>query len=896
MIRGVLSDARCGNAFRWAFGLILVQITLFGDCITGIHPLMNSAFAQKAEKGSISINEPLFDIRVEGNESIPSLSILQKTKIQRGRPASRDQVIEDVRQLFATRWFSSVQPVYRKTDQGLVLIFKVKERPIVEKVEFRGNKKIKTKRLAATTGLKVGSPFDISANQESVHRIKQLYVERGYRFAEIELLKGNDANDRQVIFKIKEGPKVVVSGIKFHGNKFVRSGVLKTKLQTKKAPLGLSILGGKYDPSTVQDDLISLKQYYNGLGFFDVKIKEKVGYNKERSRVQIEYTVNEGKRYKIRDILIDGNRIFSEDEIRDEIKLVAGEFFNSRTLSKDVEELNLKYGERGHLFARVNPVPRFLETPGEVDLVYQINEDKPYRIRRITPHIAGDNPRTKSSVLTNPLLVAPGDLANQRLISKSKRRIEGGSVFERGGQNAPRINVTKVDPKRELAEARKNDILRGQNRDQNRAQGGELNRPKRAQEVFKGPKPDQKLFKEQNQEQETSIFRGQNFENGIPEPLNPLYGNSPLGDPLGTDFPQQQPGWVDLDVYASESRTGRLMFGVGVNSDAGVVGSVVLQEENFDILRPPRSFEDIMDGTAWRGGGQRFRAEAVPGDQVSRYLVNWTDPYFLDTNFSLGVSGFYFTRFYEDWDEERVGTRLTLGRQLTQEWSINGQFRLENVDLRNPRVPTPPIVQQSVGNNLLSTFRLAATHDTRDAAFLPAEGHLLEFAAEQAVGDFDYSRLETNASQYFTIYKRPDGGGRHILSLSASLGWTDSDTPVFERYFAGGFQTFRGFEFRGVTPRENGTAVGGRWQFLGSAQYMVPITADEMIQMVFFSDFGTVEENVSLDQFRVAVGAGLRLTVPAMGPVPVALDFSVPLAKESFDQTQVFSFYVGFTR
>ena len=179
-------------------------------------------------------------------------------------------------------------------------------------------------------------------------------------------------------------------------------------------------------------------------------------------------------------------------------------------------------------------------------------------------------------------------------------------------------------------------------------------------------------------------------------------------------------------------------------------------------------FEDILDGTAWRGGGQRFRAEAVPGDQVSRYLVNWTDPYFLDTNFSLGVSGFYFTRFYTDWDEERVGTRLTLGRQLTQEWSINGQFRLENVDVRNPRPPTPPIVQQALGNNLLNTFRLAATHDTRDAAFLPAEGHLLEFAAEQAVGDFDYSRLETNASQYFTIYKRPDGGGRHILSLSAS--------------------------------------------------------------------------------------------------------------------------------
>ncbi len=894
MIRGVLSDARCGHAFRWAFSLILVQITLFGDYTNGFDPMVSSAFAQQAEKKSISFDEPLFDIRVEGNESIPSLSILQKTKIQRGRPATRDQITDDVRELFATRWFSSVKPVYRKTEQGLVLVFKVKERPIVEKVEFRGNKKIKTKRLEATTGLKVGSPFDISANQESVHRIKQLYVERGYRFAEIQLIKGNNTEDRQVIFDIKEGPKVVVSSIKFRGNKIASSGVLKTKLQTKKAPLGLSFLGGKYDPATVEDDLISLKQYYNGLGFFDVKIKEKVGYNKDRSRVQIEYTVNEGKRYKIRDILIKGNRIFSEEEIRGGMKMVSGEFFNSRTLSSDVEKLNLKYGELGHLFARVNPVPRFLETPGEVDLIYQINEDKPYRIRKITPHIAGDNPRTKSSVLTNPLLVAPGDLANQRLITKSKRRIEGGQVFDRGPQNGPRINVTKVDPQRELAESRKNDILRGQNRDRD----GVIKASHRTQEVFKGPKPSQKSKPQVFQEplESTSIFRGQNYDNGIPESLNPIYGNSPLGDPLGTDFPQQQPGWVDLDVYASESRTGRLMFGVGVNSDAGVVGSIVLQEENFDILRPPRSFEDIMDGTAWRGGGQRFRAEAVPGDQVSRYLVNWTDPYFLDTNFSLGVSGFYFTRYYEDWNEERVGTRLTLGRQLTQEWSINGQFRLENVNLRNPRVPTPPIVQASVGNNMLNTFRLAATHDTRDAAFLPAEGHLLEFAVEQAVGDFDYSRLETNASQYFTIYKRPDGGGRHILSLSASMGWTDTDTPVFERYYAGGFQTFRGFEFRGVTPRESGTAIGGRWQFLGSAQYMVPITADEMIQMVFFSDFGTVEEKVSLDQFRVSVGAGLRLTVPAMGPVPVALDFSVPLAKETFDQTQVFSFYVGFTR
>jgi len=235
MTKGVLSDTRCGNAFRWAFSLILVQITLFGVCLNENLSLTSSAFAQKSGKGSISLNEPLFDIRVEGNESIPALSILQKTKIQRGRPVSRDQVIDDVRELFATRWFSSVQPVYRKTEQGLVLVFKVKERPIVEKVEFRGNKKVKTKRLEATTGLKVGSPFDVSANQESVHRIKQLYTERGYRFAEIKLLKGGDSNDRQVIFEIKEGPKVVVSGIKFQWEQIRLGRRTQNKTADKKS-------------------------------------------------------------------------------------------------------------------------------------------------------------------------------------------------------------------------------------------------------------------------------------------------------------------------------------------------------------------------------------------------------------------------------------------------------------------------------------------------------------------------------------------------------------------------------------------------------------------------------------------------------------------------------------
>ena len=146
------------------------------------------------------------------------------------------------------------------------------------------------------------------------------------------------------------------------------------------------------------------------------------------------------------------------------------------------------------------------------------------------------------------------------------------------------------------------------------------------------------------------------------------------------------------------------------------------------------------------------------------------------------------------------------------------------------------------------------------------------------------------------MYSRPDGGGRHVLSLSGQVGWTDADTPIFERYYAGGFQTFRGFAFRGVSPRQLDVRVGGRWLVLGTVEYMLPLLANESIQGVVFTDYGTVENDVAFDEFRVTAGAGFRITIPAMGPVPLAFDFAFPVVDQRGDDRQFFSFYVGVTQ
>lgn len=910
--------------------------------------------------------DKIVDVRVEGNKTIPLSAIAAKIKTRPGPMPSTRQIQQDVKSLYRTRWFFSVEPRFRKKEKGMVLVFMVIERPIVRSVEYHGNKKIKDKHLKAITGLKKGSPFDVSSNKESARRLEDHYHEKGFVYAKVKLVKGNRKEDRDVVFEIEEGSKVRVGSIKFEGNKFVSDGVLKTKIRSKSAILWT--LGGMFDPAAIEDDVAAVKQYYTSLGFFDVKVISKRAFNNSKSRIYLKFEVEEGSRYKVRQVELLGNRVLTTEQIYKDLNLKEGDFFNSRFLLKDVEMLKSKYGEKGRLFATIDAVPRFLEQEGVADLIYRIDEDRVYEIRRIIVNIKGDNPRTKRTVILNRATFAPGDRANSKMFQLTKRRLEGSQLFVRGPQGGPEIILHRILP--ELGEDAQPDSLRGQSHDElyrheshwiervnaaqeesstSKLQPQKTNRKqKKVRPIFRGtnyykfPKSNpfkisnrqrpRKLKRKQNvrsghqanrrlekadtdnslsffqnrqkpwvvdhpaNRRASRVVRGQNFDNGIRRPGNPLYNNNVQGDPLGGQGGEPPTGYIDPEIIVTEDRTGRFIFGAGLNSDAGIVGNVVISETNFDLFRPPRSFEDVLDGTAWRGAGQRFRLEAVPGNIVSRYLFSWTEPYLLDTNYSLSVSGFFYKRFFTDWDEQRTGTRVSVGKQLTPKFSISGSFRLEEVRLDDPDVPTPAILAKALGSSLLTNFGVNLTHDTRDAAFLPAEGHLIQLGFEQGVGDWIYPRLTAEASQFFTLYKRADGGGRQILTLKGQLGWTDSGTPIFERFFAGGFQTFRGFGFRGVSPRQLDVRVGGNWLALGTVEYMAPLLANEMVHGVLFTDFGTVENDPGFNDFRVNIGAGLRVMVPAMGPVPLAFDFAVPLIKVEGDDRRLFSFFMGFTR
>ncbi|WP_437186290.1 BamA/OMP85 family outer membrane protein [Planctomicrobium sp. SH668] len=962
-----------------------------GVSLSGINP--NEKVKQASFSPENLLETPLEDVIIEGNETIPTAPLLQKIESRPHRIASNAAIQRDVSHLMNTRWFYSVRPSFREGANGPILVFQVVEKPMLNSVSFKGNKKIKTGELEAQTGLRKGAVYDVAANRESVNRIKQLYKEKGFLFAEVTLEAGNQNEERDVVISIVEGPKPKIRQIKFEGNEFCSDGVLQTKISSRT--LKLWLIQGEYDPDVIQNDVLALKQEYMSRGFFDVDVKSEERLSEDRAKVTVVYTINEGRRYSVDKVEVVGNEVIGRDLLLNDLKMTTGKPFNERFLKEDVQKMTDLYDAQGRLFAKVVPTPRF--RPGEealIDLVYEIDEDVPRYIGTLNVHIAGDYPHSKEELVRQQMnrFLKPGQLASASDLRMAKARVEGSGFWDKetpvvfdivpnSGEDywikttnraqdsrlisqddaalksrtpeeifdhlAPPIQF--IDAPNEAENAQLDDYspqlnpeigvidqavgkpqlgvdseplpevsrrqLRRPEANTTPHVGNAANAPAPLTENAQAPAtirvPD---FKANETGTEPAVapsefvFRGQSMDGqnfrsqsldayAQPVPQNYLEGVSPQGNPFGDALTTPPPGFVDVNVDVAEGRTGRLMFGVGVNSDAGLVGSLVLQEDNFDIMRPPRSLADIINGQAWRGAGQSFRIEAVPGTEVSRYMASWSDPYFLRSDFSLGVNGFYYNRFYEAWTEERLGGRVNVGYVLNKYWSASASVRLENVDISNiPTIAPPPQLAAVKGSNFLSTAGVSLQYDARDNSFFPTRGNYANFNYEQGFGEFTYPRFEVSGGQFFTTYERPDGFGKHVLSFTGQLGFTGENTPVFEKFFAGGYSSFRGFYFRGVSPEVNGVKIGGDFLALGSAEYMIPITANDNIRTVVFTDFGTVEPDVSLDHFRMSAGFGFRLTIPAMGPAPLAFDFAWPITRQEEDRLRVFSFYVGFNR
>jgi outer membrane protein assembly complex protein YaeT len=754
------------------------------------------------------------------------------------------------------------------------------EKVLVSDVIIQGNRTVPSEYIKNQMKTRVGKEYVPETLQDD---IRGLFATRQFGNVWSDVVK-EGANRVKVFVYIRDYP-TTVEKVTYRGNHNLSNDDLETITGIRK--------GSPLNPMANKIACRRIIQRYNedGRPFASCELLK----GGEPGDTEVAFNIFEGSKVRVHDISFTGNTFVSGPVLAQRINSSQqflhipglGGTFNKLMAENDVHELIKYYRAFGYHDVKVNLEPIYSGDGSEVSLVFHIQEGVRYRVAD-TPHVVGVKTAAPEALEAIGKMKA-GEFYDQAKIEGDTKRITDYIGYK--GVKADIQPIPVFSPEhpgivnvnyevKEYQPARVGQIF---------VVGNE----RTMQNVILRQVPlypGQILTYPDLVQAEKNLARLGIFEQSPESGVRPRV--TVLDNPLDPDNP-----YKDILITVQEASTGSLMFGVGVNSDSGLTGSIVLNERNFDILRPPTSFEDILNGTAWRGAGQEFRLEAMPGTQLQRYSATFREPFLFDSPYSLTVSAYYFERLYNEYNEDRVGGRFTIGRKVDDYWSVVGTTRIESVNVNDVSPFAPPAYQQAVGRNFQVGFRGGVVRDTRDSILRPTEGSLLSLGYEEVVGDHVFGLASIDFSKFWTVYQRADGSGRHVLQLRSNISWASDNTPVYERYFAGGFQSIRGFQFRGVGPDIDGFKVGGDFMLLNSLEYQVPVLANDKVYLVGFCDTGTVSPTIKdWQEYRVSVGFGVRFVVPMLGPVPIALDFGFPIVKGPRDQQQVFNFFMGFSR
>lgn len=400
------------------------------------------------ESGSVigggAIVEPrglVVGVQLAGNRTVKDTLIRQQIKTKRDRMYDPRTLQDDVRRLYATKLFHDVRVQKEQRPEGVLVTFQFVERPTIDEVKFIGNRKVSDRSLRKQSGLVKGDALNVYAVQEAVRKMTEFYESKGLPKTSIEILEGDQPGDQQVVFLVNEGRLERIWDVKFVGNspEIVTDSRLKTQIQSKPGFMKY-LFRGTVSRQKIDEDVDRITAYYRNLGYFRARVGRELQYDESGQWLTLTFVIDEGPRYKLRNVTIEGNSQFEADELIGALELKQGDYFQLDRMQVDQNTLRDIYGSQGFVFADVQAMPQYLAEPGQLDLVYKIDEGDRFRVGKIRINVAGEYPHTKQSVILNRLSLRPGDIIDIREVRASERRLKASQLFE--------TNPTQGDPPR----------------------------------------------------------------------------------------------------------------------------------------------------------------------------------------------------------------------------------------------------------------------------------------------------------------------------------------------------------------------------------------------------------------------------------------------------------------
>ena len=729
-------------------------------------------------------------------------------------------------------------------------------------IVIEGNKAVSTNTILSKIKTRVGSSF----MQRTVNEdIKRLYATGFFTdvVAEAEDYKGGI----RLIFKVLE--KSVVGSVVFQGNKIYRPELLKKQIETKE--------GDVLNKRVLAEDVKKLESFYRKKGYALVKVEYSSETDEATNASTIYITIDEKKQYRIKNIIFTGNKEFPDGRLIKIISTRTDGLFRSgvldeNLLKQDMERLEAFYKDNGFIDAKASYSEEYNDKG--ISVTIDIKENDRYFVGKVAIEgnkIIGNKEIEKGLKMKEGSAYSPNNLRFDVINIQTL-------YFDKGYMECrvkPATLLNKETKTIDISYSITEGILSYVN---------EIR-------ITGNSKTKDKVIR-----RELRLYPGERFDGDkLKKSKQRLYDLGYFDEVIFDTEPTEQPDKKDLAVSVKEAKTGEFSFGGGYSSVDRLIGFVEVAQRNFDIT----NFKTFT------GAGQILRIKAEIGYVRQNYTVSFTEPWIFGYPYLFGFDVFSFDRDKKEslgygYSEKRTGGSLRLGKEFTDYDRADLRYRLENIKIGDVSSDALEALRDEEGKNTISSLALTLTRDTTDSKFNPMQGHILTGTAENAGGPMggnkDFYKL-TGLVDFFFNYEK-----KLVLELKAIGGWAkeyDDSTyvPIYERFFAGGANTVRGYKERSIGPRDENTGdpIGGEAMLVANAELTYPIFKN--FKIAAFYDIGNVwhstDKNIKTDDFKAGTGVGVRVKTP-IGPVKV--DLGYPLDQAHPGDKQKIRFHFSMTR
>ena len=704
------------------------------------------------------------------------------------------------------------------------MALKLFKRETIVEVQIKGNQRIEEDAIRRIIKIKKGDVFNLKNISDE---LKAVYI-MGY-FDDVRVDAETVADGKVIIFIVKEKP--TVRGILVDGNSWVYDDdEIKEVLTIRK--------GSILNINTIQSDMRRIEELYKEKNFYNVKVKFNV-YPQKENQADIEYEIDEGKKFHIDKIIFVGNSAFSAGKLKglmgtSEESLLswvtsAGDL-NEENLSQDMAKVASFYQNQGYIQARIGEPEIKFEEAGIV-ITIRIVEGPQFKVGEVT--MSGD------LIIPPEQLLEKLKILEEEYYNRDILRLDVIALTDiyadEGYANvdiAPRI---AQDPE-QLVVNIAFDVAKGQ-----QVYFEEI--------IISGnSKTRDKVIRRQLQVYEQELYGGRRLKRSIRN----LYRLDYFEDIKVDTVKGSADDKMKLRIDVTEKNTGAFSFGAGYGNVEYLFLTASVSERNLF------------------GRAQTLALKGQLGAKTRKFTLSFTEPWLFDIPLSAGVDIYNWNYNYSTYDKDSIGGKLRFGYPVIDFTRINLTYTYDIADIKNVSDDAANSIKNDAGEHIKSSITTSLRYDSRNDRFHPTQGssHSGSYEFAGIGGTVGFNKIIGETGWYFPLIWKTvgvlHGKAGYVKALEGKT------LPDYEKFYMVGIDALRGFERDDLSPRdENGSEIGGNKFVQANVEVRFPLVPQAGVYGVVFFDTGDIyaeSEDIELDNLRESAGVGIRWLSP-MGPV-----------------------------